>query len=161
MCCHICSGSTVSKGPEDRPKKISHWPQCHSARLFCCRCATSANKNVVTRSGRCAGIHNLSFHSTGWLQPGRHLTCLPTTTRRRLDSLPDSDRPPAHRPPPPLPLSLSLSLALPPAYAVTARNFWSLSLSRLGSLFASKTSRRHETYFRPSRFPPKCAAGKV
>ena len=30
MCCHICSGSTVSKGPEDRPKKISHWPQCHS-----------------------------------------------------------------------------------------------------------------------------------
>ena len=28
MCCHICSGSTVSKGPEDRPKKISH---CHNA----------------------------------------------------------------------------------------------------------------------------------
>ena len=28
-CCHICSGSTVSKGPEDRPKKISHWPQCN------------------------------------------------------------------------------------------------------------------------------------
>ena len=54
MCCHICSGSTVSKGPEDRPKKISHWPQCHSVdtRLFCCRCATSASKNVVTRSGR-------------------------------------------------------------------------------------------------------------
>ena len=53
MCCHICSGSTVSKAPEDRPKKISHWPQCHSVdtRLFCCRCATSANKNVVTRSG--------------------------------------------------------------------------------------------------------------
>ena len=49
MCCHICSGSTVSKGPEDRPKKISHWPQCHSVdtRLFCCRCATSASKNVV------------------------------------------------------------------------------------------------------------------
>ena len=65
MCCHICSGSTVSKGPKDRPKKISHWPQCHSVdtRLFCCRCATSANKNVVTRSSRCAGIHNLSFHS--------------------------------------------------------------------------------------------------
>ena len=65
MCCHICSFNTVSKGPEGRPKKISHWSQCHSVdtRLFCCRCATSASKNVVTRSGRCAGIHNLSFHS--------------------------------------------------------------------------------------------------
>ena len=65
MCCHICSFNTVSKGPEGRPKKISQWSQCHSVdtRLFCCRCATSASRNVVTRSGRCAGIHNLSFHS--------------------------------------------------------------------------------------------------
>ena len=81
MCCHICSGSTVSKGPEDRPKKISHWPQCHSVdtRLFCCRCATSASKNVVTEIGQmCRDPQPLL--STAWLAAaGWHLTCLPTS----------------------------------------------------------------------------------
>ena len=96
MCCHICLFNTVSKGPEGRPKKVSHWSQCHSVdtRLFCCRCATSASKNVVTRSGRCSILDNAQYWTmlnigsnhlisqTGWNRCNLYVFILDTVVMR-------------------------------------------------------------------------------